>query len=185
MPKLEAEMNRLAGKKAIRSYARKLAEPETIKDLNITPMMDMMTIILVFLLKSFTSTSATIKLDADLSPPRSAAQLKTKEAINITVTKRIIMLEGEAIAPVNNGKVDSAVKEGGENSYTITPLVELMKKHANREKKVAELNGEKFEGQLMLVADRTTPYRLITEVLYSAGLAEYGNYRLLVLKSKE
>ena len=39
------------GKKAIRSYARKLAEPEVIKDLNITPMMDMMTIILVFLLK--------------------------------------------------------------------------------------------------------------------------------------
>ncbi|HEX7500580.1 MAG TPA: hypothetical protein VF524_09790, partial [Polyangia bacterium] len=50
---------RLAGKKAIRSYARKLSDPEDIKDLNITPMMDMMTIILVFLLKSFTS-SATL-----------------------------------------------------------------------------------------------------------------------------
>ena len=44
------ELSRLAGKKAIRSFARKLAEPEVIKDLNITPMMDMMTIILVFLL---------------------------------------------------------------------------------------------------------------------------------------
>ena len=49
------EVSRLAGKKAIRSYARKLSEPEVIKDLNITPMMDMMTIILVFLLKSFSS----------------------------------------------------------------------------------------------------------------------------------
>ena len=52
------EISRLAGKKAIRSYARKLSEPETIKELNITPMMDMMTIILVFLLKQFASEGA-------------------------------------------------------------------------------------------------------------------------------
>ena len=53
MPPLTEEMSRLAGKRAIRSYARKLAEPDVVKDLNITPMMDMMTIILVFLLKTF------------------------------------------------------------------------------------------------------------------------------------
>ena len=41
MPMLENEMSRLEGKKAIRSYARKLSEPEIIKDLNITPMMDL------------------------------------------------------------------------------------------------------------------------------------------------
>ena len=37
----------------------------------------------------------------------------------------------------------------------------------------------------MLVADQTTPYRLLTEVIYSCGQAGYANYRLLVLKSKE
>jgi len=63
MPMLQNEMSRLEGKKAIRSYARKLSEPEVIKDLNITPMMDMMTIILVFLLKSFASTTSTILVD--------------------------------------------------------------------------------------------------------------------------
>ena len=52
-----AEEARLKGKKAIRAYARKLADPEDISGLNITPMMDMMTIILVFLLKSFTSSA--------------------------------------------------------------------------------------------------------------------------------
>ena len=56
-------MTRLQGKKAIRSYARKLAEPETIRELNITPMMDMMTIILVFLLKNFSSSTQLITLD--------------------------------------------------------------------------------------------------------------------------
>src|SRR5215813_4665971 len=181
---LTPEISRLQGKKAIRSFARKLAEPEVIKDLNITPMMDMMTIILVFLLKSFSSSAATITFDQNLQVPKSTSQLKMKLAVAVTVTKKVILVEGDAIAPINLGKVDPTVKRDGENGYYITPLVEILEKHAKREKKVAELTGQKFEGQLMLVADQTTPYRLLTEVIYSCGQAEYANYRLLVLKAK-
>ena len=60
-----------------------------------------------------------------------------------------------------------------------------VEKHARKEKKVAELTGVPWEAQLMLVADQTTPYRLLTEVLYSCGQAGFQNYRLLVLKSKD
>jgi biopolymer transport protein ExbD len=179
------EMSRLAGKRAIRAYARKLAEPDVVKDLNITPMMDMMTIILVFLLKTFSSTTSTITFDQNLQVPKSVTQLRPKEAVTVTVTKKIVLVEGDGIAPINNGKVDPAVKRDGENGYYITPLVDILEKHARKEKKVAELTGQTFEAQLMVVADQTTPYRLLTEVLYSCGQAGYGNYRLLVLKSKD
>jgi len=181
---LTPELSRLQGKKAIRSYARKLAEPEVIKDLNITPMMDMMTIILVFLLKSFSSTTSTITFDQNLQVPKSFTELKPKLAVTVTVTKKVILVEGDAIAPINAGRVDPAVKRDGENGYYITPLVEILEKHARREKKVAEMTGQKFEGQLMLVADQTTPYRLLTEIIYSCGQAGYQNYRLLVLKAQ-
>jgi biopolymer transport protein ExbD len=184
MAKLGNEITRLQGKKAIRSFARKLAEPEVIKDLNITPMMDMMTIILVFLLKSFSASASTITFDSNLQVPRSETQLKTKLAVSVTVTKKVILVEGDAVAPVNTGRVDPTVKRDGENGYYITPLVEILEKHAKREKKVAELTGQKFEAQLMIVADQTTPYRLLTEIIYSCGQAGYANYRLLVLKAK-
>jgi biopolymer transport protein ExbD len=177
-------ISRLEGKKAIRSYARKLDEPEVIKDLNITPMMDMMTIILVFLLKSFASSTSNLTFDQNLQPPKSTTLLKTKLAVSVVVTKKVLLVEGDAIAPINLGKVDPTVKRDGENGYYITPLVEILEKHARREKKVAELTGSKFEAQLMIVADQTTPYRLLTEVIYSCGQAGYANYRLLVLKAK-
>lgn len=185
MPPLTEEMSRLAGKRAIRSYARKLSEPDVVKDLNITPMMDMMTIILVFLLKTFSSSTSTITFDQNLQVPKSVTQLKPKEAVSVTITKKIVLVEGDAIAPINNGKVDPAVKRDGENGYYITPLVDVLEKHSRKEKKVAELTGSKFEAQLMIVADQTTPYRLLTEVLYSCGQAGYANYRLLVLKSRD
>ena len=179
------EMSRLAGKRAIRAFARKLAEPDVVKDLNITPMMDMMTIILVFLLKTFSSSTSTITFDQNLQVPKSMTQLKPKEAVSVTITKKIVLVEGDAIAPINNGKVDPAVKRDGENGYYITPLVDMLEKHSRKEKKVAELTGQKFEAQLMIVADQTTPYRLLTEVLYSCGQAGYANYRLLVLKARD
>jgi biopolymer transport protein ExbD len=182
---MQENMSRLAGKKAIRSFARKLSEPDVIKDLNITPMMDMMTIILVFLLKTFSSSSSTITFDQNLKVPSSTTQLKLKEAISVTVTKKVILVEGDGVAPITGGKVDPAVKRDGENGYYITPLVDILEKHARKEKKVAELTGVPWEAQLMLIADQTTPYRLLTEVLYSCGQAGYGNYRLLVLKSRD
>ena len=107
-----------------------------------------------------------------------------KLALAVTITKKVILVEGDAIAPINLGKVDPTVKRDGENGYYITPLVEILEKHSKREKKVADLTGGKYEAQLMIIADQTTPYRLLTEIIYSCGQAGYANYRLLVLKAK-
>jgi biopolymer transport protein ExbD len=182
---LTPEISRLQGKKAIRSFARKLAEPEVIKDLNITPMMDMMTIILVFLLKSFTSSATLVNMDQNLMLPPSLTRLPAKQAVAVTLTKRVLLVEGDAVAPITNGRIDPQLKRDGDNGYYVTPLVETLTKVARREKKVAEVTGQKFDGELTIIADRNTPYRLLTEVLYSCGQAEYANYRLLVLKSRE
>jgi biopolymer transport protein ExbD len=181
----DAVLARLKGKKAIRSYARKLAEPEDIKDLNITPMMDMMTIILVFLLKSFTSSAMLVNQDQNMTLPSSSTTLNAKQAVAVTVTKRVVLVDGEPVAPINNGKIDPALKRDGDNGYFISPLVEMLSRVARKEKRVAEMTGGKFDGELTIVADRYTPYRLLTEILYSCGQAEYANYRLLILKSRE
>jgi biopolymer transport protein ExbD len=182
---LPQTMSRLAGKKAIRSFSRKLAEPETIRELNITPMMDMMTIILVFLLKSFTGSNSLLTLDDNLQVPPSKSRLHAKEAVPVMITKKVILVEGQAVAPINNGKVDASLKASGENGYLIQPIADILNQIARRERKVAEMSGRGFDSELMVVADKTTPYRLLTEVLYSCGQAGYSNYRLVVLKPGE
>ena len=182
---LPQTMTRLQGKKAIRSFARKLAEPETIRELNITPMMDMMTIILVFLLKSFTGSNSLLTLDDNLQVPPSKSRLHAKEAVPVMITRKVVLVEGQAVAPINNGKVDASLKTSGENGYLIQPIADILNQIARRERKVAEMSGRPFESELMVVADKSTPYRLLTEVLYSCGQAGYSNYRLVVLKPGE
>jgi biopolymer transport protein ExbD len=182
---MQATMTRLQGKKAIRSFARKLAEPETIRELNITPMMDMMTIILVFLLKSFSGSNSLLTLDENLQVPASHSRLHAKEAVPVMITKKVVLIEGQGVAPINNGKVDASLKASGENGYLIQPISDLLTQIARRERKVAEMSGRPFESELMVVADKSTPYRLLMEVLYSCGQAGYSNYRLVVLKPSE
>ena len=177
--------DRLKGKKAIRAFARKLAEPEEITSLNITPMMDMMTIILVFLLKTFTSSALLVNQDQNMMLPSSISRLNAKQAIAVTVTKRVVLVDGDPVAPINSGKIDPALKRDGDNGYYISPLVEILNRVARKEKKVAEMTGQKFDGELTIIADKNTPYRLLTEILYSCGQAEYANFRLLVLKNRE
>ena len=61
-------------KAALRKAIRKNAHDQEVNFLNITAMLDMMTIILVFLLKSMSSSSASLPQSADLTIPRASSR---------------------------------------------------------------------------------------------------------------
>jgi len=180
----ENQSPRMKAKKAYRRLKRGVPNGEDVSYLNITAMMDMMTIILVFFLKSFSTSVENIGVGEDLMPPRSNSQIKPHQAVQVTVTKKHILVEDEPVAAVKRGAVDSSVKRDGQSGYQINPLLTVLQKHATRLKKIEKMtNGKmKFPGEVVLIADQGTPYRLISEVLYTAGQAEYSKYRLLVQK---
>lgn len=149
--------------------------------LNITAMMDMMSILLVFMLKQFAAEQATMQMSSDMQPPKSTSQLKPTPAVNVTVSTSAIVIEGDAVVAIRAGAVDASTKRDGPNGYYITPVVDTLTKHANRLKRLGALGGAAFDGTMLLLIDRSIPYRLVTEVLYSAGQAEFRNYRLVVL----
>jgi biopolymer transport protein ExbD len=149
--------------------------------LNITPMMDMMTILLVFLLKQF-SVAAAASMSEGLQLPQSSIETQRALAVNITITQSAILVEGDGVTTVRAGAVDPSVKRDGANGYYITPLVDVLTKHCNRLKKISAMGGTQFDGTAMVLVDKNTPYRLLTEVLYSAGQAEFKNYHLVVIK---
>lgn len=152
--------------------------------LNITPMMDMMTILLVFLLKQFAVQQAA-SMSEGLALPTSTIEQTRPPGVNITITQNAILVEGDAVTTVRSGAVDPAVKRDGANSYYITPLVDVLTKHGNRLKKISALGGTQFDRTATVMVDKNTPYRLLTEVLYSAGQAEFSNYRLAVIKKAQ
>ena len=64
---------------------KRRSRPDDAK-LNITSLMDIMTIILVFLLKSYSTDPVSLKQADDLKPPFSAAQEKPEQSTAVTIT---------------------------------------------------------------------------------------------------
>jgi len=180
--------NKEAKKQITRFREQVEAEVEELhmQYLNIMPMMDMMTILLVFLLKEFSVQASAMAASEGMTLPSSTVEKTSPVAVNISVTQNAILVEGDAVAPVRatgaGREVDSSAKRDGANGYYITPLVDVLNKHANRLKKIAALGGTPFDNTAMVMVDKGTPYRLLSEVLYSAGQAEFRNYRLVVIK---
>ncbi|HJZ86959.1 MAG TPA: biopolymer transporter ExbD [Polyangia bacterium] len=178
-------LNRREARHAIFAFKRKLdLEAEDVSYLNIVAMMDMMTILLVFLLKSWSVQVSNIQL-SEVEPPRSSINLTVADALKVQITPTAIIVEGDAVVPVRRGAVDPSYKKTGANDYLIVPLEAVVTQHANREKKISQMRGEDWKGELSLIADKNTPYRLVTEVLYTVGQAGYKSYRLVTLKQSE
>jgi len=82
--------------------AKKKRRVEADDELNITSMMDMMTIILVFLLKSFSATTITVKPSDTLMLPKSNAEKDPSVAVNVIIAQDKIIVEDKVILELDS-----------------------------------------------------------------------------------
>lgn len=164
-----------------RKLGKHVAEEEV--GLNLYPMMDMMTILLVFLIQSFASGAAQVVQTEELQIPTSTSQVDATEALAVIISQSEIMVEGKQAVPLRSGKVDASLKQGGGNGWLITPLFNNLKQHRDRLKLIASRNTQRaFRGEARIVADKRTPFRTLGEVIYTLGQTEFGALRFIVLK---
>ncbi|HVZ37040.1 MAG TPA: biopolymer transporter ExbD [Polyangiaceae bacterium] len=154
--------------------------------LNIYPMMDMMTILLVFLIQSFAqSGAANVVQSAELQIPKSVADEAVEPALSITISASEIVVEGKQALSLRNGQVDPSQKQGGSNGFLVTPLLSVLQQHRDRLKLIAQSRSNKpFRGEVQIIADRRTPYRTLVEVLYTMGQSEFKAMRFVLLKQQ-
>jgi biopolymer transport protein ExbD len=152
------------------------------EELNVVPMMDMMTIILVFLLKSLSSSSANIPQGDDLRLPRSTIDTSPSNALQVIISRVSISVNGRFIAGLQNGLVDPSLIRGGATGLLINPLSEHMREQVQVAQAIAQRAGQQFRGEVAIIADKGLPSRTVYSVLYTCGQAGFSDFRLLVLK---
>lgn len=149
--------------------------------LSMNSLMDIMTIILVFLLKSYSTDPVQLKSAPDLKPPFSNSELKAVESTIITVTLNNIMVDDAPVAKLDGGKVSQADLSGG--SFLIDPLLQKLNETVEHQKRVYSFRDKKqFEGIATIVADRHVPFELLSQVMYTAGQATFGKFKFMVVK---
>ncbi len=169
-----------------KQYNKKKLEPE-INFLNITAMMDMMTIILVFLLKTMSASSASMPQSNDLQMPKSILTSEaSQEGVAVLISKSHIVVDDSIACPVPSDPthgIEGKYKRSGPNDLYIVPLANQLQSWRERDKQVRAATGAKdLRSEAIVIADANTPYRLLVEVLFTLGQTEFSKFHLMVLQ---
>ena len=183
--------------------------------ISITSLTDMVTMLLVYLLKTFATNPVEVK-DSSIEIPHSIcipdAALKEgdtpvdgcgpieeativmitgpqqKHSVNnqvqvSLVTPRIVV-DGKPVAEMDPAtyRVPNNIKDPATGNFVIIPLREALK-HAKEIKEVAaQVTGKKFDGKVIILADKATPYRVLTDVLVTCGDSGFADFRFAVIR---
>lgn len=151
---------------------RKAVKPFIPPKLQITSMMDMFTIILIFLLFSFSNNPEQMDLDSNMSLPQSTSKLDYKDSIRLVLSKNELKLDGKVVATLEN---DTVV--GLENLY------EELKKYREiaDELKKNESEEDKKE-HILFLCDKEHSFKVVNAIVKTAGRAGYPNFQFAVVE---
>ncbi|MFP4597138.1 MAG: ExbD/TolR family protein [Persicimonas sp.] len=155
------------------------------KAMNINSLMDILVILLVFLLKSYGDEPVKVTGE-DLQVPKSTTKLTPEDMTTITVTRSAIMVNDKKCkgCDIKGGEIDRSQKKGGESGLQIQPVYDDLKESVEQKKRQVKLLNQKYDPVVTIIADQTTPYRLITEVMYTAGQAELSKFKFAVIQGE-
>jgi hypothetical protein len=120
----------------------------------------------------------------DTQPPQEGVVVTISKTQILVGDDKVLALPGrESLAQTGVG---ARHKRGGPNDLYIVPLGNALQAARKTDKLLRQAKGlDASSSEAIIVADKTTPYRLLIEVLYTLGQTEYGKYHLMVIQSKQ
>ena len=133
-------------------------------DIDITSLLDVLVILLVFLLKSYNASNLKLNLVKDLVIPNSDARKLGEHAI-------IVQVDQNKKLYVNKKQVGE-MKSSGEHQELLEELKRI------REGSRTEV--EKKAKMINLVFDKTLPYKYVKGVMHTSAVAGYTEFKFIV-----
>ena len=145
------------------------------EELNLTSMMDAMTIILLFLLKTFSTSDAIVTQSSDLKLPYSISTVQPHDELTVSVTRNSILVANNAV--MSTDKINTTEPR-------ISSLFSELMRRASEAKRNETEYGIPFTNEVIIMADENVPFHLLFKVIYTCGSSEYNKLRLLTIREK-
>jgi biopolymer transport protein ExbD len=148
--------------------------------LQITSLADIFVIILVFLLKSYTTGAINLSPAKGMLLPEAQASEASIEALKVEITETSVSVEGQPVAELKNFKF--AASDLQQNGASVT-LSKTLDRERQRQLMIAKANSDvKVDPKILVVSDQRVPYQTVKTVLASAALHGYTDFKLAVVK---
>lgn len=144
--------------------------------LQITSMMDMFTIILIFLLFSFSDEPEAHYPEKEISLPESSSLLKYEDSIKLVLTPTTVKIGDKIVATIKDGDVVGL----NSNNVVSSNLYQHLKRY-REEIDLEEKEGNTNNKQMIFLCDKKTRYKTIQQVIKTAAKAGFPNFKFAVL----
>ena len=142
----------------------KFANPKLL----ITPMMDMFTIILIFLLFSFSDKPEKINIDKEINLPNSTSTNDYSKSIKLYISDSNIKIDDKIITKFNNNEfIDN---------------FETIRKPLYNELKALKDNKNNQNDHILFFCDKNISFKTINNIMKTSGNAGFDNFQLAVLQ---
>ena len=143
--------------------------------LNLTSMVDFMSVIVIFLLMNFSASGEITQNQADIVPPDSFTGAELVRVPIIAISATDVILEYK--------RVESSQKVLAESDdYSLPLLTDALKKEKENFTEIQRSlgSGKEFDGKILIQADEGLPYKLIRRVFLAAAKVGYANISYVV-----
>jgi biopolymer transport protein ExbD len=148
----------------------------TNADLNVVPMVDMMTMLVIFLLQQFSATGEVLFMQKDIKLPDAQHGQQIEVAPVVAISSAQVVVSGQKVADVVDVEKDP--------SQIIGPLVEKLRDEKKRWDFIHQNDQDReknWKGEVNVQADVRVPFRIVRRVMASAAEAGYGSVNLATI----
>ena len=138
-------------------------------------MMDMMTIILLFLLKTMSTSGALIRPSEFVDLPRADRDMNPKKAVALLVNAEGVFMDTEGKPPLL-----SLPQELDDPNNPVLPGLESF---LVERRELARRVGGAMVGEVTIQCDKTVPYSWLLKVIATCGVTEFGTIDFVVIKT--
>ena len=148
-------------------------------ELDITSLLDILVIILVFLLKSYNSSGILFNVPKGIILPQSSTKANNTPGVVVQVSETKIWVDDELI-------LDREAQSKGVYDRGGRRIIPLFNKLVEKRRTIQQVEktsdkAKKFSGVVNLIIDKTVKYNEIKKLMYTAAEAQYQRYKFVVM----
>jgi biopolymer transport protein ExbD len=141
--------------------------------LNLVAYIDMMTMLVIFLLMSFSATGELVFVQKNIVLPDAQNWTDLERAPVISVSKDVVTLDGAQVATS-----DELLRDSATGDFKIAELHDKLVTLKNNYKLLHP--GEEFNGIAIVQSDKNVEYKMLKKITYTAAVAGYQNVNFAV-----
>ena len=153
-----------------RNRRRKIAS----STLRMTSLMDILTVLLLFLLKSFVIEGEVVTPASGLTLPESTSEVTPQESVVLAIVGDTVSLGGAVVARIDESDPDIYVES----------LAIALQEARDRQLSLAERRGDEDpEAHITIQGDRDMPFELLQRVMFTCNQTGFDLISLAVLRT--